>query len=128
MKGMEGVFKGSGSHQAPHFAYTHRTMSPAMAAMLPKVTSEAHAGKLTPIYTVWAPMMHRQSPQSRFSGLWRRLFSGCQKPMLQSRFVVLTGRMRVGKTCLVYRLREFRICIVIRDNPKNTLKIFAYEI
>ena len=45
-----------------------------------------------------------------------------------SRFVVLTGRRRVGKTSLVYRLREFRISIVIRDIPKKALKIFAYEI
>ena len=49
-------------------------MSPAMAAMLPGATSEAHAGKLTHTYTAWATMMHRQSPQPRFSGLWRSLF------------------------------------------------------
>ena len=55
---MEGVFKGSGSHQAPHLAYTHRTMSPAMAAMLPEEPSEVHAGKLTHTYTAWVTMMH----------------------------------------------------------------------
>ena len=47
--------------------------SPAMAALLPGEPSEAHAGKLTPTYTAWATMMHRQSPQPRFSGLWRNL-------------------------------------------------------
>ena len=36
-------------------------MSPAMAAMLPGATSEAHAGKFTHTYTAWATMMHRQS-------------------------------------------------------------------
>ena len=49
-------------------------MWPAMAAMPPGATSEAHAGKLTHTYTAWATMMHGQSPQPRFSGLWRSLF------------------------------------------------------
>ena len=51
-------------------------MSPAMAAMLPEEPSEAPASKLTSLYTAWATMMHRQSPQPRFSGLWRSLFGG----------------------------------------------------
>ena len=69
MKGKEGVFKGSGSHQAPHLAYTHRTMSPAMAAMLARVISAEPAGKLTTTYTTWATMMHQPSPQPRFYGV-----------------------------------------------------------
>ena len=59
-------------------------MSPAMAAMLPGATSEAHAGKLTHnIYSMGDHDAQTISTASIF-GVVEKSFCGCQKPMLQS--------------------------------------------
>ena len=44
-------------------------MWPAMAATLARAISAEPAGNPVPIYTAWATMMHRPSPQPRFFGV-----------------------------------------------------------